>query len=154
MFFRSRCGDFCVCCGRPRFQSLIEPHGQRDPTAFWVNLQHLDTNDITGLRDCSWIFHIGIGHRGDVHQPVLMDPDIDKGAERGDVGHDTFENHAGLQILELIHSFAEACRLESRSRITSGFLEFCQNIGDGWHPEVGMRRSIGFINSELFSSWR
>src|SRR5215472_13677944 len=46
MLLRSRCADFCVCCGRPRFQSLIEPHCQRDPTAFWVNLQHLNTNDI------------------------------------------------------------------------------------------------------------
>jgi len=139
---RSRWGDFCTRCGRPRLQSLIEPHCQRDPTAFWVNLQHLDTNDIAGLRDCAWVFHISIGHRGDVHQPVLMDPDIDKGAERGDVGHDTFENHAGLQILELIHSFAEACRLEDRARIASGLLELRQNIGDGRHSEVGVRECL------------
>jgi len=35
-----------------------------------------------------------------MHQPVLMDPQINEGTERGDVRHDTFENHAGLQILE------------------------------------------------------
>jgi len=34
-----------------------------------------------------------------MHQPVLMDPQINEGTERGDVRHDTFENHAGLQIL-------------------------------------------------------
>ena len=106
--------------------------------AFWVNLQHLDTNNIAGLRNCAWVFHISIGHRGDVHQPVLMDPHINKGAERGDVGHDTFENHAGLQILKLFHSLAEARRLKSRSRITSGLLEFRQNVGDGRHPEDGI----------------
>jgi hypothetical protein len=111
-FLRSRRG----CCGRPGFQSLIEPHCQREPTcarqlrsyavapvvalqaqgqatqgrdlstlaplrvlrartpepaAFWVDLQHLDTNDIAGLRDFVWVSHISIGHRGDVHQPVL-----------------------------------------------------------------------------------
>src|SRR5215472_15451509 len=62
-FLRSPCGDFCACCSRPLFQSLIEPHCQRDPMAFWVNLQHLDTNNIAGLRDCAWVFHISIGHR-------------------------------------------------------------------------------------------
>jgi hypothetical protein len=44
----------------------------------------------------------------DVHQPVLVDADIDKGAERGDVRHDTLKNHAGPQILELFHPLAEA----------------------------------------------
>ena len=93
---RSHCADFCGCCGWPGFWSLIEPHCQRDPTAFWVDLQHLDTNDIAGLRNLAWVLDVIIGHRRDVHQPVLVDPDIDKGAERGNVRHDTFENHAGL----------------------------------------------------------
>src|SRR5215470_13447444 len=44
-FLRSGWGDFCACGGRPRFRRLIEPHCQRDPTAFRVNLQHLDTDD-------------------------------------------------------------------------------------------------------------
>jgi hypothetical protein len=67
-----------------------------------------------------------------------VDPHIDEGPERGDVRHDTFENHAGLQILELFHSLAEARRLESRARITSGLLEFQQDVGDGRHPEHGI----------------
>ena len=68
-----------------------------------------------------------------------MDPHINKGAERGDVGHDTFENHAGLQILELFHSLAEARHFESRARITSGLLELRQDVGNGRHPEDGIR---------------
>jgi len=55
------------------------------PTAFWADLQHLDTNNIAGLRNCAWV----------------LDPHVNKGAERGDIRHETFENHAGLQILEL-----------------------------------------------------
>jgi hypothetical protein len=34
-----------------------------------------------------------------VHQPVLVDPHIDEGAEGGNVRHDAFENHAGPQVL-------------------------------------------------------
>src|SRR6516162_3109976 len=71
-----------------------------------------------------------------------MDPHINKGAERGDVGHDTFENHAGLQILELFHSFAEARRFERRARITSGLFEFGQDVGDRRHPENGIRERL------------
>ena len=104
-------GDFGACCGRPRFQRLIEPHCQRNPTAFRVNLQHFDTDDIARLRDFARVLDVSIGHRGDVHQPVLVDPYINEGAERGDVRHDTFENHAGLQILELFHSLTKAIGL-------------------------------------------
>jgi hypothetical protein len=51
--------------------------------------------------------------------------------ERGDVRYDTFENHAGLQILELFPSLAKSRRLENRARITTGLLEFAQDVGDG-----------------------
>jgi hypothetical protein len=37
-----------------------------------------------------------VGHRRDVHQPILVNPHIDEGTERGDVCHDAFENHTGL----------------------------------------------------------
>ena len=73
---RSRWAHFGGCRIRPRFRSLIEPHCQRDPTAFWVDLQHLDTNDIARLRNLAWVLDVSIGHRGDVHQPVLVDSDI------------------------------------------------------------------------------
>jgi hypothetical protein len=71
-----------------------------------------------------------------VHQPVLVDPHIDKGAECGDVRHDTFENHVGLQILELLHALSEVRRLESRARIASWLLEFPQDVCDGRHFDV------------------
>jgi hypothetical protein len=80
---------------------LIEPHCQRDPTAFRVDLQDFDTDDIARLRDFARVLDVSIGHRGDVHQPVLVDPHINEGAERGDVRHDTFENHAGLDPRQL-----------------------------------------------------
>src|SRR6266446_4568765 len=95
-------------------------------------------HDIAGLRNFAWILDVGIGHRGDVHQPVLVDPYIDKGAERGDVSDDTFENHAGLQIFELFHSLTEGRRLVGRTRITSGLLEFPQDVSDGRHSEQGI----------------
>src|SRR5580693_563016 len=135
---RSRWGGFGACRRRPRSRGFLEPHRQRDPRAFRLDFQDLDTDDIAGLRDLAWVVDVSIGHRGDVHQPVLVDPDIDKGAECGDVRHDTFENHAGPQILELFHALSEARRLENRSGITSGLLEFPQDVSDRRHPEHGI----------------
>ena len=60
-----------------------------------------------------------------------------------DVRHDTFENHAGLHILELFHSLAKTCRLENRARIPTGLLELAQDVGDGGHPEHGISERLG-----------
>ena len=59
-FIRIRWGDFGACCGRPRFQRLIEPHCQRNPTAFRVDLQHFDSDDIAGRRNLAWIGDVTI----------------------------------------------------------------------------------------------
>ena len=75
--------------------------------------------------------------------PSWWTPHIDEGAERRDIRHDPFENHAGLQILELFHSVAEARRLESRAWITTGLLEFTQDVGDGRHSEHGIDKRVG-----------
>jgi hypothetical protein len=66
-----------------------------------------------------------------------VDSDIDEGAERGHVRHDTLKNHAGLQILELLHPLAEAHCLENRTRIASGFLKFPQDVAQDHFRTVG-----------------
>jgi hypothetical protein len=76
--------------------------------------------------------------------PSWWTPTSDEGAERGDIRHDTFKNHAGLQILELLHSLAKACRLENRARIMPGFLEFLQDVGDGRHAKDGIGERLRF----------
>src|SRR5208282_6405100 len=49
-FLRSRWAKFGACCRRPRCRGFIEPHRQRDPPAFRLDLQHFDTDNIAGLR--------------------------------------------------------------------------------------------------------
>jgi hypothetical protein len=111
-------------------------------------------DDIAGLRDFAWVLDVSIGHRGDVHQSVLVDPHINKGAERSDVRHDTFENHAGLEILELFHSLTEVRRFEGRARITTGLLKFPQDVGDGRHPKHGIGEGLWFEPARLYSRLR
>ena len=75
-FLRSRWAEFGACCRRPRCRGIIEPHRQRDPTSFRLDLQHLDTDNIAGLRNLARVLDVRIGHCGDVHQPVLVNPHI------------------------------------------------------------------------------
>ena len=82
-----RCGDFGARSSRSCFRRVIEPHRQRDPTAFRLDFQHLNTDDIAGLHNLAQILDVSVGYRGDVYQPILADPNIDEGAERSDVCH-------------------------------------------------------------------
>jgi hypothetical protein len=137
-FFRSRWGDPGGCCGGARLRGFIEPQRQRDPAAFWVDFQHLDTDDIAGLRNCARVFDVSIGHRGDVHQPVLVDPHI--GRRRRTRRHSSRPSRTmpGFKSSSFSHSLAKACHLENRARIMPGFLEFLQDVGgrsarQRWH---------------------
>jgi hypothetical protein len=49
-FIRSGWGDFGASFGRPRFRGIVEPHRQRDPTAYRVDFQNFDADDIARLR--------------------------------------------------------------------------------------------------------
>ena len=81
------------------------------------------------------VFHEFVGQGGDVNQTILMHADIHEGAEVGHVGHRTFQNHGGLQVLEGFHPFLEDGSLEFRTRIATGFFQFAEDIGDRGQAE-------------------
>ena len=47
-----------------RVRSLIEPHGQRDPTAFRVDIHHFDTDNVARLRDFARVFDLSRARAG------------------------------------------------------------------------------------------
>jgi hypothetical protein len=61
----------------------------------------------------------------DVDQSVLVNADVDK---RSEVGDDARKFHTGLQIGKRIYSLCKAERFKLPPRISSGFLEFCEDI--------------------------
>jgi len=76
--------------------------------------------------------------------PSWWTPTSNKGTERGHIRHDTFENHAGLQIFELFHSLPEGRGFECRARIATGLLKFPQDVGDGRYPEHRISERLRF----------
>ena len=91
-----------------------------------------------GLHHLARILDETVGQLGDVHEPVLMHADVDEGAERGNVGDDAFELHAGLQVGDLVDALLERRRLELRARIAAGLFQLGENVGDGRDAERGV----------------
>ena len=77
-----------------------------------------------------------VGKLGDMDQPVLMDADIDEGAEGRDVGHDAFQHHAEFEVLQFVDTFLEHRRLELGTRIAARLLQLGDDVLDGRQAEL------------------
>ena len=71
-----------------------------------------------------------------------MHADVDEGAERGDVGHGTLEDHALLEVLDLLDTLLEHSGLERRTGVAAGLFELAQDVGDG-------RQTKGLVDEVL-----
>ena len=70
-----------------------------------------------------------------MHQAILVNADIDKGAKVGDVGNRTFQYHARQQVVHGFHAIGELRSFKLRTRVAAGFFQLFDNVGDGWHTE-------------------
>ena len=68
-------------------RAALLAHGQANALARDVNLGHPHPHHIAGFHHLMRILDETVGELADMHQPVLMHADVDKGAEFGDVGH-------------------------------------------------------------------
>ena len=82
------------------------------------------------------VIHKRVRHSGHVHQPVLMDTHIHERAESSHVSHGTFQNHAGLQVRDLLHSFFEGGCGEFGARIAARLIQLGDDVGDGGDSEL------------------
>ncbi|CNU07330.1 Uncharacterised protein [Salmonella enterica subsp. enterica serovar Bovismorbificans] len=58
-----------------------------------IHFQHFHLHDVASFYHGVWIVDELIRERGDMHQAILMNADIDKRAEIGDVSDRPFQNH-------------------------------------------------------------
>ena len=93
-----RAGGAVVVAGGFAFAAgfVGKAHGEGDAFARGIDFQHFDFDDVAGFDDVARILYEAVGKGGDVDEAVLVDADIDKCAEVGDVGDDAFEDHARL----------------------------------------------------------
>ncbi|MCY1518204.1 hypothetical protein D9M68_529130 [compost metagenome] len=87
------------------------------------------------------ILHEPVGKLRDVDEAILVDADIDKGAEGGDIGHGALELHAHLQVLDVVDALGKGRGLEARARVTTRLFEFGENVLDGRQAEALVHES-------------
>ena len=63
-----------------------------------------------------------------MNQAVLMDADVHKGAEGSDIGDHAFQRHTLLDVFNLRHVIPEGRLFKGCARITSGLLQFRNDI--------------------------
>lgn len=63
-------------------------------------------------------------------ESILMDSDIDEGAEFCDVGDDSFQFHAGLEMFDFADAISKAGGAEFAAWVTSWSSEFYEDIAD------------------------
>ena len=101
--------------------------------------------------------------RRDVHQAVLVHADVDERAERGDVGDDALEQHAGREVVQRLDAFGEVRGLEAGRGSRPGFSSSLRMSVTVGRPNVsstngspsaraGPRRCRSA--SEVAASWR
>ena len=72
----------------------------------------------------------------------MVDADVDEGTERGDVGHDAGEFHAGLEILGAVHVGGEGEDLELFTWVAAGLRELGHDVGERGETDFG--GDVGF----------
>ena len=98
--------------------------GEGDALGFGIGGQHFHFYDLADLDRVVRIFDEASGEFADVHQAILVNADIDEGAESSDVGDDAFERHAGGEIRYLSDGGLELRSNELCARIAAGLAEF------------------------------
>src|SRR5919197_535229 len=117
----TRCSTKIPSAGPPalRCRVVVEAQAERDALSPDVHLHDFDLHDVTRFDDLPGVLDKTAGHGADVDEPILMDADVDEGAEGGDVGDDPLEHHAWLEVADLLHALGERGCLERRSRVTA-----------------------------------
>ena len=79
-----------------------------------------------------------------MHQTILMNADINKRAEVGDVGDCPFQNHSRQQIVHGFYAIGKLRGFKFRTRIAARLFQLFDDVGDGRHPEAFVGKISGF----------
>lgn len=113
----------------------VASHGKGNPAALEVDGKHAHGNALPDLDDIGGVCRKGVAQFGDMDETVLMDADIDEGAEIGDIRDDAGEFHSGVQVFEDMNTFCESKHLELFTGIPSGLCQFGDDIAEGWETD-------------------
>ena len=85
----------------------------------------------------------GVGDAADVHQFVLVNADVYKRPEGGDVGHDPRQHLSGPKVLDLVNVGVEGEDLEDGAGVAPGFFELLEDVPEGGQPRRVRDEALG-----------
>src|SRR5262249_56683646 len=100
-------------------QNSVLAHRQRNTFASPVHFEHGHFDLLLHFDHVVDILDEAVCELTDVHQPVLVDTNVDEGAKGGDVGHHAAQLHPRPNVVERVHAFGEAHDLEHLARIAA-----------------------------------
>ena len=124
--------------------------GEGDALAGEVDVEDGDGDALLELDDGGGVFDEGVGELGDVDEAILVDADVDEGAEGGDVGDDAGEFHAGLEVFEGVDVVGEGEGFELLAGVFGRPLAFLSMQEEYWSksltwPWVGAADAWGSV---------
>src|SRR5690606_14401602 len=122
---------------------VVEAQGERDPRPDRIHLPPRDLHHVARLDHVARVLDVTARHRRDVYQAVLVDSDVDEGAERRDVGDHTLQHHPRAQVGERVHTLGEGRGAKRRPGVAAGLVEFGEDVGDGGQAEPLVHEVLG-----------
>ena len=106
-------------------------HTQCDTFATHIDFDDTDTDVLMKAYDLCGVGDEAVGELGDVDKTVLMDTDIDKDTEVGDIRHDTREFHSYDEVGEGVDVLVEFEDFNPSTWVTPWLLKFGEDVVEG-----------------------
>ena len=131
-------------------------HREGNPAPFPVKSDHPHPHPLVKSHHVRRILHKPVRHLTDMHQAALLDPDVDKRSEPGDIGHNSVEIHPLREIIQRGYHLGIDRRFKPSPRIAARADEFIHDIGQGRNSAflccIGIRADLpdqGFIPDQV-----
>ena len=96
------------------------------------------------------VLDIAVGNFGDMHEPVLVNADIDERAEVDNIAHGAVYHHSDLQIFDTHYILAQLGCGERIPYVPAGTEKFGYDIAEGRNVEFGIFRRLLLAESLYF----
>jgi hypothetical protein len=124
------------------FIRLGRLHCQKDLVLVEVDTHDPNLHMIAGFDDFARILDETAGKLRDVNESVVVNTDVDEGAEVRDIGHDAGADHAGLEVRDLADVLAKRERYEAFARIATGPGQLDQNVLESKTADLFLERAF------------
>ncbi len=111
-------------------------HGREAELAAGVDLLELDLDLLAHLHNIGGAFHELVAELADVDEAVLVDADVHKRAEGGDIRHDAGQFEAGFEVLHFLDAFLKAERLKLLAWVAAGLGQLLDDVGERGQADI------------------